>query len=74
MASSKSAVLSVDYFCWLVSCLVFWTQSTTRDYIRTDKDFHKEIKVEMTSKAEIRPEDRVRKRRVVWKMYELKYS
>ena len=35
-------------------------QSTTKDYIRAEGDFHKEI-VERTNKAEVRPEEQSQK-------------
>ena len=36
-------------------------QSTTKDYVRTEGDFHKRYIVERTNEAEIRPEERSEK-------------
>ena len=51
-------------------------QSTTKDYIRAGGDFRKEIAVENTNKAEIRPEDQSGKaescRENLWNEIELK--
>ena len=43
-----------------ISYLVLYAQQTTKDHIRAEGDFHKEIKkkvVERSSTAEIRPEE-----------------
>ena len=41
---------------------MFRAQSTTRDYIRVEEDFHKEIyTVERTNKTGIRPEEQSEK-------------
>ena len=46
-----------------------------RDYIRAEGDFHKETYIaERTNKAEIRPKNRVRKWRVVGRIFGMKYS
>ena len=45
----------------LVSWSVLQAQSTTRDYIRADGDFHKEINVERTNTVGIRPEEQSEK-------------
>ena len=54
---------------------MFWAQSTTRDYIRAEGDFHKE---RHSWKDQIRQtsdrKNRVRKWRVVGRLYEMKYS
>ena len=47
-------------------------QSTTKDYIRAEGDFHKDI-VERTNKAEIRPDEQS-ERRVCRRIYVMKYS
>ena len=44
--------------CQLVKLVLWWAQSTTREYIGAEEDFHREIYlVERTSKTEIKPEE-----------------
>ena len=56
--------------------MVFLTQSSTRGYIRTEGDFHKEIIVERTNKAEITLEEQSEKLKScqenVWNKTQLK--
>ena len=54
--------------------MVFLTQSSTRGYIRTEGDFHKEIIVERTNKAEITLEEQSEKLKVVRRMFGIKHS
>ena len=56
--------------------LVILVQSTTKDYLRAEGSFHKEIQyiVERTNKAEIRQEEQSEKHRVITMIYGMKYS
>ena len=45
----------------MVGKLVLYAQSTTKDYIRAEGNFHEENIVERTNKAKIRPEEQSEK-------------
>ena len=45
----------------MISWLVLYAQSTTKDYIRAEGDFYKRCVVERTNRAEIRPEEQSEK-------------
>ena len=51
-------------------------QSTKKDYIRADGDFQRERERDLKGPVRQRQdkENRVRKRRVVWRIYGMKYS